>query len=66
MNINFENENKNIIKHSNSIKIALENYNNLKKNKICWLCKTNKNIISTLNGYSCELCNTKMKYLQWM
>lgn len=66
MNINFENENKTIIKHYNNIKITLENYNKLKKNKICWLCKTQKNIINTLNGYCCELCNVKMKSLQWM
>lgn len=66
MNINLENENKIIKKNFNNIKTILKNYNNLKIDKICWLCKIDKNIIYTLNGYCCELCNNKMKYLQWM
>lgn len=66
MNIDFKNENKSIKKNFDTIKTVLKDYNNLKMHKICWLCKTHKNIIYTLNGYCCHLCNNKMKYLQWM
>ena len=63
--MNIAKENQFLIKQSKNLN---QESNNYKKNKIdncCWLCDSVQNVSYNINGYSCELCNQKMKYLQW-
>ena len=73
--MNIAKENQFLIKQSKNLNQASNNYkknlnqasNNYKKNNTtnCWLCNSIQNVSYNINGYSCVLCNQKMKYLQW-
>ena len=63
--MNIAKENQFLIKQFKNLNQQSTNY---KKNntKNCWLCNSTQNVLYNINGYSCELCNQKMKYLQWL